>query len=203
MRKISLFTKSAAIVALGLMTVQCSDQKKGSSDDEKPAATSQKSSASDLKMAYVDVDSLLSQYQFSKDLNETMMKKEENIRATINQKARDLQKQVNEFQRKLQNNAFLSEERARQEKDRLEKMQQNLQELQNRLAGELQSESQKHTLMLRDSVRNFLKQYNKKHKYSMILSNSGFDNLLYADSTFNITNEIVKGLNDRYKKNSK
>ena len=32
----------------------------------------------------------------------------------------------------------------------------------------------------------------------MIISNTGFDNLLYADSIYNITKEIVEGLNARY-----
>ncbi len=32
----------------------------------------------------------------------------------------------------------------------------------------------------------------------MIISNTGFDNLLYADSIYNITREILEGLNARY-----
>ena len=48
------------------------------------------------------------------------------------------------------------------------------------------------------SVNIFLKEYNKTHGYSLIFSNTGFDNLLYADSAFNITKEIVDGLNARY-----
>ena len=43
-----------------------------------------------------------------------------------------------------------------------------------------------------------LKEYNKTRGYSLIFSNTGFDNLLYADSAFNITKEIVDGLNARY-----
>ena len=50
----------------------------------------------------------------------------------------------------------------------------------------------------RDSINAFLKEYNKTHGYSLIFSNTGFDNLLYADSAFNITKEIVDGLNARY-----
>ena len=126
------------------------------------------------------------------------MKKEENIRATLNQKARELDGEAQEFQRKLQNNAFVSRERAEQEHARLTKKQQDLQELQNRLTNELAAENQKNSLQLRDSINAFLKEYNKTKGYSMIISNTGFDNLLYADSAFNITKEIVEGLNARY-----
>lgn len=200
MRKISFLAKGVAVASLGLMLVQCNAEKKEVATNEEKKAGVEKSA--ELKLAYVDVDSLLGQYEFSKDLNETMIKKEENVRATLNQKARELQNQVTEFQRKAQNNAFLSQERMQQEQERLGKMQQNLQDLQNRLSTEMQSENQKHTLMLRDSIRNFLKEYNKTKKYSMIFSNAGLENLLYADSTYNITPEIVKGLNARYKKKS-
>lgn len=44
----------------------------------------------------------------------------------------------------------------------------------------------------------FLKEYNKTKGYNLIISNTSFDNLLYADSTLNITKEIVDGLNARY-----
>ena len=59
-----------------------------------------------LKIAYVEIDTLLTKYNYWNDLNEMMMKKEENIRATLNQKGRELEADAKEFQRKLENNAF-------------------------------------------------------------------------------------------------
>ena len=52
---------------------------------------------------------------------------------------------------------------------------------------------------LRDSLNNFLKEYNKDRRYKMILSKSG-DNMLYADKSLDITDEVINGLNKRYKK---
>ena len=74
--------------------------------------------------------------------------------------------------------------------------------MQNRLTNELAAENQKNGLQLRDSINSFLKIYNKDKGYSLILSNTGFDNLLYADPAYNITNEIVEGLNKRYNPSS-
>ncbi|MGB4053112.1 MAG: OmpH family outer membrane protein, partial [Dysgonamonadaceae bacterium] len=82
-----------------------------------------------LPVAYVNVDSLLTNYNFAKDLNEALMRKEENSRATLNQKEAQLNAAAQEFQRKLQNNAFLSQERAEQEQQRILKMQQEYQEM--------------------------------------------------------------------------
>jgi outer membrane protein len=78
------------------------------------------------------------------------------------------------------------------------KAQQDLQALSNKLTNELSTENAKNSLQLRDSINVFLKEYNKDKKYSVILSNTGLDNILYADDAMNITDEVVAGLNARY-----
>ena len=154
MRSFTFLVKGMALAAVVLMNAQCTGEQ-----TQAPAAEKQDTAAAsgELKLAYVRVDTLLSQYNLSKDLNEIMLRKEENARATLNEKGRDLQNQMAEFQRKLQNNAFVSEERARQENDRLQKVQQNLQELQTRLASELDADGKKNTQSLHVSLHNFLK----------------------------------------------
>ena len=156
-----------------------------------PAASGNANATSGLKIAYVEVDTLLSQYNFCKDLNADMISKEENSRMVLNQKANELRKSQQEFQKKYESNAFISPERAQQEYARLGK-------LQNKLATEMASENAKNSQILRDSINAFLKEYNKTKGYNLIISNTSFDNLLYADSTLNITKEIVDGLNARY-----
>ena len=182
-------------LALVLMFTQCADNKSNGSTNNAPAAVS---GPANMKIAYVEIDSLLTKYRFWNDLNEMMIKKEENIRTTLNEKAKDLDSEMREFQRKLENNGFASRERAEQENARLLQKQRDLQQLQEKLSNELQAENQKNSLQLRDSINSFLKIYNKDKGYSLIISNTGFDNLLYADPAFNITNEIVEGLNARY-----
>ena len=132
------------------------------------------------------------------DLNELMIKKEENIRTTLNEKAKALDAAMKEFQRKYENNGFVSAESAQQQQNRIIKQQQDLQALQEKLSKDLADENQKNSLQLRDSINSFLKIYNKDKGYSLIISNTGFDNLLYADPAYNITQEIVDGLNARY-----
>ena len=147
---------------------------------------------SGMKIAYVEIDTLLAKYNFCIDLNEAMVKKSENVRMTLNQKMTALNKEKQEC------NAFLSPERAQQEYNRLAKMEQDLQELSNKLQNGLMEDNNANSLLFRDSINAFLKEYNKTRGYSLIFSNTGFDNLLYADSAYNITKEIVDGLNARY-----
>ena len=72
-----------------------------------------------------------------------MIQKEENIRTTLNEKAKDLDTEMREFQRKLENNGFASRERAEQENLRISQKQRDLQQLQEKLSSELQAENQK------------------------------------------------------------
>ncbi len=196
MKRINYLAKGILAAVVIVMFAQCNGKKTGA--DESVDTNAKGAMPSGLKVAYVEIDTLLTKYNFWNDLNEMMMRKEENIRATLNQKARELDAEGKEFQRKVQNNAFVSRDRAEQENSRLVKKQQELQELQTRLQNELQAENQKNSIQLRDSINAFLKIYNKKHKYSMIFSNTGFDNLLYADKAYNITKDIIDGLNERY-----
>ncbi|OJV36466.1 MAG: hypothetical protein BGO29_03800 [Bacteroidales bacterium 36-12] len=153
-----------------------------------------------LPIAYVNVDSLLLNYQLAKESNEALMKKQEDSRLDLNVKARQLQNEMAEFQRKLDNNAFLSRERAEQEHARLMRKEQDLQQLNGKLSQELMDAQQKVNEELRDSVYTFLKNYNKDKKYEMILSNTASDNILLANDSYDITKEITDILNKRYGK---
>jgi len=150
-----------------------------------------------LPIAYINVDSLLLHYQFAKDANESLIKKQEDSRLTINSRARQLQTEMGEFQRKLENNAFLSRERAEQEQLRLQKKQQELQELDGKLSQQLLQVQQKMSEELRDTINKFMKEYNKNNQYEIIISNTSNDNVLYAAKSYDITAEVTKLLNER------
>ena len=195
MKKMKNLIMGLAALSCIMMFTQCTA--KGAQDT---ATSSEQGVLSDIKVAFVEIDPLLSKYNFCIDLNEAMVKKSENVRLQLNQKAQDLQKQQQEFQTKYQNNAFLSAERAQQEYNRINKLSEDLQTLSDKLQSELQAESDKNNLQLSDSIKNFLKEYNKTKGFTLIISNTGMDNLLYADEALNITQEVLDGLNARYSK---
>lgn len=189
--------KGCAALALGLMMAQCDGNKQAAAPAIAPA---QGGATTGLKIAFVEVDSLLSNYQFCIDMNQDMVKKEENVRATLNDKGKKLENEQKDFQYKYENNAF-TQARAQEEYNRLMNKAQELEELKVKLAEELAIENQKNNIQLRDSINNFLQIYNAEKQYDFILSNAGFDNLLYGNPAYNITGEIIEGLNKRYKKN--
>ena len=181
-------------LAIAAMMVSCNNA--APKMDEQPAAG--EASASGMKIAYVEVDSLMTQYTFAKDYSVTLEKKSNNARNTLTQKGNQLQAAVNNFQQKLNNNGFQSREQAASVQNAIQRQQNDLQALQARLENELASETAKFNEALRDSLQNFLLVYNKDKKYDLILSKAG-DNILYAETKYDITQDVINGLNKRYK----
>ncbi len=151
-----------------------------------------------LKIAYVEVDSLMSQYQFCKDYNLLLNKKGENAANLLQQKQRALQQHANALQKKYESNGFTTRDELERAQNQLAKEQQDLAELDQRLTNELAMENAKLNEELRDSIQAFLKVYNKTRKYDYIFSRQG-DNILLANKKLDITSEVVAGLNKRYK----
>ena len=186
-----MFLAAVAVVALA----SCNNA--SPKMDEQPVAADNNNSG--LKIAYVEVDSLMTQYEFCKEFTLTLQKKSNNARNTLNQKGQQLQSAAANFQQKLQNNGFTSREQAESQQAAIQRQQQSLQELQARLENELAQETAKYNEALRDSLMNFLNAYNKDKKYDLILTKQG-DNILYAAKRFDITSDVINGLNKRYKK---
>ena len=151
-----------------------------------------------LPIAYVNIDSLLMNYNFAIDLNEALMRIEENSRASLTQKEREVQSAAQDFQRKLENNAFLTQKRAEEEQQRIQKMGEDYQRMAQKLSNELGMEQQKLNIQLSDSIRTALEDYNKTRNYEMILSNTASDNILLANPKYDITDEFIIFLNRRY-----
>ncbi|MBR4920889.1 MAG: OmpH family outer membrane protein [Prevotella sp.] len=151
-----------------------------------------------LKIAYVEVDSLMTQYEFCKDFTLVLQKKSNNARNTLNQKGQQLQNAMNNFQQKLNNNGFTSREQAESQQAAIQRQQNDLQQLQVRLENELANETSTYNEGLRDSLQHFLAKYNKDKKYDLILTKQG-DNILYAAKRFDITADVINGLNKAYK----
>ena len=99
-----------------------------------------------MPVAYLNVDSLLANYTFAQEASEKLMTKQEDARVKMNTKLRTFQNEVADFQRKLENNGFLSRERAEQAQQKLAKKEQELQELEAKLTQDIMIENQKRTI---------------------------------------------------------
>lgn len=156
---------------------------------------------SEMKIAFVEVDSIMSQYNFSKEYQEILQKKAQNIQNTLAGKQQSLEAAAAKLQQDYQANA-LTADQAQARQAAIQKQSNDLQALNQRLTNEFQVETDKFNQALRDSIQNYLKVYNQDKHFSLILTKAG-DNILYADKAYDITNEIIAGLNKAYKPSKK
>lgn len=184
---------SVALVAASAFAMTSCDKSSPKMDEKTPAAQETKVSG---KIAYVEVDSIMTQYNFCKDYTKILEAKGNNIQKTLSSKQQALQGAAANFQQKVQQNAY-TREQAEAIQAGLQKQSNDLQALNQRLSAEFQTETDKYNKALHDSLQHYLAIYNKDKKYGMIFAKQG-DNLLYADKAYDITAEVVAGLNKAY-----
>ncbi|MBR2606337.1 MAG: OmpH family outer membrane protein [Bacteroidaceae bacterium] len=197
MKKTNGFRIALFAFATMLFFTQCAKEQSAQQGSNDATNTTTTAAEKSIKIAFVDIDSLLAKYEFSIIVNKEMLRKEEDMRMKLAEKAKALQADYDDFQKKLQNNVYATRERAEEEQACILKQKDALEKLEQRLIGELSAESQKNNITLHDSINSFLKAYNAEKKFDLILSRVG-DNLLYANDALNITEEVINGLNARY-----
>ena len=184
----------AALVGATVFFAACGSK----NEEETTVETAQPAETTGLKIAYVELDTLMSQYQLYKDYSEVLTRKGNNIQKTLAQKQRALESHAASVQKKYESNEFTTRDELERAQASIEKEQRDLAELADRLQNEFAMEQARINEEARDSIQSFLKKYNKTKKYDYVMVKAG-DNLLIANPKYNITNDIVKGLNKRYK----
>lgn len=152
------------------------------------------------RIVYINTDTLMNNYLLAVELNEAFLKKQEERRTELNVKAKSLDQEANEFQRKLQNNGFLSEARAIDARDQLLVKQENLRRLQQEMIDKTTREQNELNKQLYDKLTSFLAEYNKEKGFDIVLSTQLGGNVLFAVEGFDITRDVVNRLNEQYKK---
>ena len=184
----------AVMMTAALLIASC-----GSGNEEESTSENvQQTEAVGLRIAYVELDTLMSQYQLYKDYSEVLARKGSNIQNTLSQKQRALENHAAAVQKKYDNNEFNTRDEVERAQASIEKEQREYVELADRLQNEFAMEQARINDEARDSIQSFLRLYNKTKKYDYVMVKAG-DNLLIANPKYNITNDVVKGLNKRYK----
>lgn len=193
LKKITVF----ALMATAVFAFVSCNGKNGTSTNA-PTTAEGKS----ISIAYVTMDSVISQYQYAKDIRDKLEKDGKDAQAQMQSKANAFQTAAEDFQRKMKINAFVSQQAAESAQARVLKLQQEAQQMELQLQ---QTFAQKQVLMMQDmykDVQDKIKEYNKDKKYTLILTSSGINNLLYAEESMDITDDFIKYLNSHYTKQS-
>jgi outer membrane protein len=152
---------------------------------------------SELRIAYIKVDSLIINYDFAQEMHDGFSRQQEAFSREYGEKRTRFESQAASFQEKVQRGGFLTQESAMRERDRLAGEEQQILKLDQELSTKLSQIQADNNKQLLDSLMNYLKIYNKDKKYTYIL-NSG--DVLIGDEAHNITKEVLTNMNARFSK---
>ena len=148
-----------------------------------------------VKIAYFEIDSIQNSYEFFKEVKSSLQVKDmENTKQLTNLKNEYIAK----YQELQKNAQLLSQAEVASRQQDLVKAEKNYTAKEQQLSQELQEESFKRLQEVKKKIEVFLANYNKNKEFAFILS-SNADLMYYKDTTYDITADIIKGLNADYK----
>lgn len=182
------------IGVLVLLTLFLTSNSKDSQTDSSQTAIY----TGELRVAFVNTDSILLQYDYAKELEKNLTSYQASLESNYQSQGQKLQSDYENYLR-TGDQLTLTEQKKREED--LTRRQQEFPMLQQKMMAQLQERQIKDNEKLLNAVYAFINDYNAKNqKFNIILSKSYISStVLYADETFDITKEIIEGLNKEYK----
>ncbi len=158
-------------------------------------------SDSSLRLAYIDLDTIKANYDYFKLKNAELEREKQRIENEIETGVKKLETDRNNFLKKGQS---ISQQEAEQFQIEFQTRYQALGEKREKLLNQHLSNQAKAMDDIQARINTFLKEYNKTAGYHFIFS-TGESNLTlyYKDESYNITEEVLEGLNETYQREKK
>ena len=172
--------KSLVIIAIAFSVISCNKTAEVAS----------------TKTAYVDTSKLMIEYTEAKDVEAKYKAKSEEMGRELEAEIATFKAEAGSFQKEAQ---MKGQAWAEQKGAELQKREQQLQYAQQSIGQQLQQESGVEIDSVVSSVKKFIKSYGKEKGYAYIYGTGDAASVLYAEEKYDITKEIIKLLNDKYK----
>jgi outer membrane protein len=183
-------TLLAAVIAVsGALLITGCNKNKGTSETTKSVAHN--------GIAYVELDSVIAHFDMAKDKTADLEEKTKNSEAELNAKSQAFDRDVRDYQNKAQK-GLITRATAAEMEQTLSQQQQNLLALRDQMASSLNEESIVAQRLVLDYINQYLVEYNAGHGYEYILARQFPGPILFADTTMDITSEVIAGLNTKY-----
>lgn len=202
MKNVSIALNVVLIIAVGFLYYLQFSKSESKPQEQNVQTERTETNSENLRVAYIEMDSLLTNYKYYKELQELMLSKRKQAEDNLSTKQKQLEKKAIKFQEQVQKQLVTRRE-AEEMDNQLMQEQQNLMQLKDKLSYQLLSDEQVLNRKIYDSILSFLDDYNKRYNFHMILTNTGASTLIYGDPQFNITTEVINGVNSRYEGSKK
>ncbi len=161
----------------------------------------QKSAQGGVTVAYVNSDSIMAHYDLVKSMRNTLETKTAALENELKRKQSSFEKDAAYFQEQVSKQT-ISEASAQEIYAQLMAEQQKLYELREQYSAELSRQEYELNLVLIDSLNNFLERYNRRMNFDYIFSHARGGNILTANDSLDITEEVLRQLNTEYTGNT-
>jgi len=164
---------------------------------KKISEAAEKQSSTHFRIAYFETDSLEAHYYYFKDLLDQTRERQDAMNTELGSMEKEYQKKISEWQKKGPSMTPAESEKVQQE---YSGMQQNYQARKEALSQQLYKYNEDLKTEIRKKIEEFLRDYNKQMNYSYIFAYEPSSFMYYKDTLYNITQDLVNGLNSGYKK---
>lgn len=172
----------------------------GEDNTKNPTDTFMLLPALDFPVAVINSDSLMEHYLYVKELKAKLDKKIKDYETNFDTKVKNFQKEVQEFQEKAR---YMTSTELQRKQEELMQKEQNLAALKEELGTKLMNEEAELSRALQEKVEAYLKKHKDRYRYKLILTRSALSNVLYYDSSIDITKQVIEGLNAEYRAEKK
>lgn len=190
MKNISLILNAVLFIAVAVL-YYLHFSPKGS-----PVADESTTSTADLKIAYINSDSVLKYYEFFNVNKVKLEAKGKKLDQDFRNRAQSLQNDISSYQRNV---GTMTIGQAKAVEEDLGKKQQNLQMYQRSLEQEIMTDQAKMNEELYAKITAYLKQYGEEKGLQVVFKYDPSSDLLFGGKSIDITQEVIKGLNEVFK----
>ena len=153
--------------------------------------------STDINIAYFNMDSVMSNWDLYDEYQQDLEKKQTEMETKFAGKTETFYQSVQDAQYKIQR-GLVTRSEAEQLQQQLATEEQNLMTLQNQYAQQLQEEGMVKNRKMLDMIERYVAELSETSGYSFVYSYTFGGNLIYGAKPYDITSQVVAGLNGQY-----
>ena len=185
------------ILTVAVAAIVCACTANGTTNGTQQAEAAGQAVAAQGSIVYIQLDSLVNKYDMFNDLRSELESKAQAIQEDLTKKGRSFESAAKDFETKIAK-GLLTRSQAEEQQQRLLERQQNLQNLSQQKQLELAEEEAVMMRRVMDAVNTYLEKYNQDKGYALILSSSAGSTVAVGNPALDITNDVLKGMNEEY-----
>ena len=192
---------SILVLATLVALVACQNTDSSKKDTKTASASANLTTADNknVKLAFVNIDSLIENYAFTKEIKKDLDVKGRTIDSELSRKSSELQSEYTAYQRNV---GGMTNQQAQDVEQNLKYKQQELGQRKQSLESDFMKEQQEKSKKMNDNINDYIKKYAEKNGYTFIFSYSkslATSGIVYGQEAYDVTLDVLKGLNEEYK----